>query len=188
MLRLGLSPAFEDKTPWKICNVTVYFRVTKVSKSDKGCRERHGYCQTIQNPQKIYVIFPAVLVSEPPHAQEQHQRTSMTGKSSVPHSEDFQKTFPRTEIIVRLIENAMPETGSDQSSDQQSVEKWIKKSLVDFLPFEELREQPVTKNEPGNKQETIPPYGERSNPEYLRIHVPMYEQRIHNQLSLFVQR
>ena len=134
----------------------------------------------IQNPQKIDVVLLPVLVCEPPHAQEQHQRSPVAGESSVPDGEDLKETFPGAEIIVRLVEYAMPETGSHKSTYQQCVQKRIKKGLVDLFPLEEPREHPVAKNETGNKQETIPPYGERSDPEYLRIHIPMYEQKIHN--------
>ena len=180
MLRLGLPSALEDESPREVGHISVNLGVAQVSEPDERCGERHGNRQMVKNPQEIDVVLLPVPAREPPHAQEQHQRPPVAGESSVPDGEDLKETFPGAEIIVRLIEYAVPETRPDKSANQQGVEKRIKKGLVDLFPLEEPREYPVTKNETGDKQETIPPYGERSNPEYLRIHIPMYEQKIHN--------
>ena len=128
----------------------------------------------VEDPEEVDVILLAILVCEPPHAENQHDCAAVAGKSALPDLEDLHKAFPGSEVIVETIEQAVSQTGSHERTDQERIKKRVKDVLVDFLPFEELREHPISQNETGDEQEAIPPYGEATYPDYLRIHVPMH--------------
>ena len=87
--------------------------------------------------------------------------------------------MPGPERVLRLVKQAVTETGTDQRTDQQGEEERIQDFLVKFLVVEELDEHPVSQDESGHEQEAVPPYGEAPYPEYFRIHVPVYEKQVH---------
>ena len=91
----------------------------------------------IQYPEKIEIMLAAILPGKPPHREDEGDRATMAGKSTFPRHEDFFKTLPACKVIIRLIEQTMAESGTDDGSDQKSEEKRIKKGRRNSLSLEE---------------------------------------------------
>ena len=90
----------------------------------------------VQDPEEIDVILPAVLAGEPEHAQQEHERTAVACEAAFPHLEYFQESLPGTEEIARLVEQAVPQAGSHQGSEEKRVEEWVEYLLVEvFLHY-----------------------------------------------------
>ena len=176
MLRLGLVTKLEDESPWQVCHVAVDFRIAEVSETDECCRKADRDCEVIKNPHEIEVIFSSVMLCKPPHCNKQSYGSAMAGKAAFPWHEYLLEAFPAAEIIVRLIEEAMAETGTHDSTYQKSIEQRIKKSLRHSFLSEEAPEDEPSEYESRYEKKRVPPYGNRTDAEYLRIHAPMYCQ------------
>ena len=120
---------------------------------------------------------------KPPHCNKQRDSAAMTGESAFPWHEYLPEPLPAAEIIVRLIEEAMAQTGSDDSTDQKRIEKRIKKSLRNPFPLEEPLEYEPSEDETRDEKQRIPPERNRSDAEYLRIYMPVYHQCLKHSLS-----
>ena len=87
-------------------------------------------------------MFSAVVSRKPYHCNDKGYSASMTGKASLPWHENLPESFPTSEIVIRLIEQAMSKTGTDNCTYEQRVEKRIKKGHWHVLsgkePFEDI--------------------------------------------------
>ena len=77
-----------------------------------------GDAQAVDDPQEVDVVALAVLMGEPPDGQQQGYSPSVTGKSAFPGHENLEETLPGAEIVVRLIEDAVTQTGSHDGGNQ----------------------------------------------------------------------
>ena len=82
-------------------------------------------------------MLAAILLGKPPHREYKGYSTAMAGKSTFPRHEDFCKPLPACQIIIRLIEQTMAESGTYDGSYQKGEEKRIKKGCRNPLPLEE---------------------------------------------------
>ena len=183
MLWLRLTTKLEDESPWKICDISVDFRIEEIAETDECSGEAYGNRKMVKNPYEIEIISTSVMSCKPPHCNEQRDSAAMTGESAFPWHEYLPEPLPAAEIIVRLIEEAMAQTGTDDSTDQKSIKKRIKKSLGNSFPLEEPLEDEPSKDETRDEKQRIPPERNRSDAEYLRIYMPVYHQCLKHNLS-----
>ena len=87
MFRLGLSPALENESPRQAGHVAIDLRVAQIPEPDERTRECDGDCQVINEPHEVYVIFRAVFVGEPDHAEDKHHSTAMACQAAFPDLE-----------------------------------------------------------------------------------------------------
>ena len=139
----------------------------------------------VENPYEIEIVFTSVMPCEPHHCQEQGDSTAMTGKSTFPRHEYFPESLPASEIVIRLIEDTVAKTGTNDGSDQKCVEKRIQKCLRYILSSEKPPEDVPSQNETGNEQQSVPTQRKSSDMENLRIHAPMYCQCLKHSLFIF---
>ena len=130
----------------------------------------------IQNPYEIKVVFPAVMPCKPPHCDKEGYGTSMTGETSLPRHENFSEALPAAQIIIRLIEEAVAQTGTYDCTYEKGIEKRIQQCFRNAFPSEESSENEPTENESRHEKQRIPPQRYRPDAEYLRIHMPVYHQ------------
>ena len=178
MFRLRLSPEIEDETPWQRSHVAVNLGVHEVAQSDECRREGHGYAEMIQNPDKIEIVLLSVMMGIPHHCEEKHNGAPVARESSLPRHEDFQKTLPASEIIVRLVEYAMAEPCSYNCSDEQCIEKRVQEFLLHALSSEKPSEYEPAENEARYEENRIPAQADESEIDHHRIYIPMYEKEV----------
>ena len=157
MLRLCLSPEFENEAPRQRSNISVYLRIEKVSETDECCGKADCDCKMVENPHKIKVILTTVMSCKPPHCNKESYCATMTCQTTFPWHEYFPETLPAAKVIVRLIEEAVPQTGTDYCTDEQSIEKWIKKLLRHSLATEKSPEDEPSENESRDEKYRVPP-------------------------------
>ena len=71
----------------------------------------------------------------------------MARETSLPRHKDLTESLPAAEIIVRLVEEAVSETGTDDSSYEKCVEERIKKTFRHSPSPEEASEDEPSENE-----------------------------------------
>ena len=94
----------------------------------------------VKNPYEIEVVFPSVMLSEPPHRYEEGYGASVACESAFPRHEYFPECLPAAEIIVRLVEKAMSETGADDCTYQEGIKEGVKQGFRHSFPSEETSE------------------------------------------------
>ena len=75
------------------------------------------------------------------------------GRICFDHPERPRFTFPGTQIIVRLIKEAVPQAGSHYCCYEQRIEERVQNVLGYFLPAAVALEDEPAKDESGDKQE-----------------------------------
>ena len=95
----------------------------------------------------------SVFGGEPPHSKKQGDGAAMRGQAAFPGHEYLPEASPGAEIIIRLIEYAVPETGAYDGADQKGVEKRVQKLLRNAFAAEEPAENIPADNEAGNEQQ-----------------------------------
>lgn len=123
MFRFGFASQIEDEAPRQSGHVAVNLGVHEVSKTDEGSGKCYRNAEVIHEPHEVEVVFPAVMVCVPEHCKEQHDGAAMACKSSFPRHEYFQESLPAAEIVFRLIEDAMSESGAHDGAYQQCIEQ-----------------------------------------------------------------
>ena len=98
----------------------------------------------------------------------------MACETAFPWHENLHKSVPAAQIIVRLIEKTMSETGADDSTDQEGIKERIQKSNGNSFPLEEPLENIPSKDESRNEKHRVPPQFKRSQSHNIRIYVPIY--------------
>ena len=101
----------------------------------------------IKNPYEIEVMLLAVMSCKPPHRDEEGYGTSVTCETALPRHEDLLESLPAGKIIVRLVEEAMSETGTNDRSYQKSIKKRIQKTFRHTFPSEEASEDVPSEDE-----------------------------------------
>ena len=130
----------------------------------------------VKQPHEIEILFLSIMFGEPEHAEKQHDGASVARESTFPWHEYLQEPFPAPEVIVRLVEKAMPETGSDYRSYEKGIKERIQKTLTDSLPAEEPPEDEPSQDEPRDEKKGIPSDPESSYLKNHRIDMPMYRE------------
>ena len=182
-MRKRLTVPKEDKTPRKVGHIPVNLGIEKVPEAYEHSRKAHRDTEMVENPEKIEIVFLPVMMGEPPHRQYQGDCPSVTCKPAFPRHEYLPEAFPAAEIIVRLIEDAVPEPCSDDSTYKKGIQQRVEELQRNAFPLEEPFEYEPSENEPGYEQYGIPPDGDGSYMEYFRIDIPVYKQKIKHCLS-----
>ena len=176
MFRESLAAKVEDEAPRKICDIAVDLGIAEVSKPDEhGCKT-YRKTEMVKNPYEIKIVLPAIMPCKPDHCNKQSNCSSMAGQSSLPRHEDLPEALPASEIVIRLIEDAVTQTRSDDGTYQECIEKRIQERLRNILPSEEPSEDIPSEYEAGNEQKSVPAERKSTDVEDLRIHAPMYCQ------------
>ena len=118
MLGQGLAAELKHEAPGKGGHVAVNLGIEKIAQPYKTAGEGDGDAQAVDDPQEVDVVALAVLMGEPPDGQQQGYSPSVTGKSAFPGHENLEETLPGAEIVVRLIEDAVTQTGSHDGGNQ----------------------------------------------------------------------
>ena len=148
MLRFGLSSEFENESPWKICDITVNLRIAEIAEADECSGETYCNRKMVKNPHEIEVMFPSIMSCKPPHCNKECNGSAMTRETAFPRHEYFREALPAAEIIIRLVEEAVAQTGTDYSTDEKGIEKRIKKRHRNAFPLEEPFEDEPSEDEP----------------------------------------
>ena len=108
----------------------------------------------------------------------------MTGETSFPGLEYLPEALPTAEIVVRLIEETVAQTRTDNGRDEQGVEERVYEFLVQPFPAEEPAEDIPAEYESADKQEGVPPDVETEDMEEHGIYVPVDEKKVKHYLPV----
>ena len=147
MLRFCLAPELEYESPWKICDITIDLGIEEVTQADECRRKAYCDCKMVKNPDEIKVVLLSIMLRKPPHCDKECDSSSVTGQTSLPRHEYLPESLPAAQIIVWLIEQTVSQAGTYDSTDEESVEKRIKKGLRHSLTTEEASEDEPSENE-----------------------------------------
>lgn len=100
----------------------------------------------------------------------------MACESAFPRHEYLQKALPASEIVVRLVEDAMSESGAYYRGYQEGIEQWIQQVLRDAFSSEKPSEDVPSQDEAWYEQYGIPSEAEWADMENDRIHMPVDKQ------------
>ncbi len=173
MLWQGFSAKVEDEAPRKIGDITVYLRIAEISKPDEHGGKAYRDAEMIKNPYEIEIMFPAVMICKPYHCYKQSNSSSVAGQSPLPRHEYFHEALPASEVVFRLIEDAVTQTGTYDGTDKKRIEKRVQKRLRYILSVNEPFEYIPSENETGDEQESVPAQRKTADMEDLRIHAPV---------------
>ena len=123
MLGQGLAAELENEAPGKGGHIAVNLGIEKVAQPYETAGEGDGDAQAVDDPQEVDVVALAVLMGEPPDRKKQGYCASVAGKASFPGHENLEEALPGTEIVVRLIEDAMAQAGSHDGGNQHRAEQ-----------------------------------------------------------------
>ena len=79
------------------------------------------------------------------------------------------------EIVFRLIEDAMSESGTHDGAYQQCIEQWVQQIFGDAFSSEEPSEYKPAQYESRHEEERIPSEPERPYMKKNRVHMPVDE-------------
>ena len=129
------------------------------------------------------------MAGEPPHRKQQGDGAAVAGQASLPGHENLQEPCPGAKIVIRLVKNAVSQTGAHDRRDEQGVQQRVHQLGVHFLPGEEPFEQVPADDEARHEEQAVPADLERTDVEKYGIDVPMHEQeRIYHKVLCFMQR
>ena len=139
MMRLAVPMRITHKhePPRQVGDGTVNLGVEEVAETYECAGEAHRDAEPVKNPEQVEIVFATVVMREPPHGQYKGDGASMACESSFPYHEYLPETFPGAEIIVRLVEQAVPEPCPHDCGDKQGVEQRIQQGDRDAFPPEE---------------------------------------------------
>ena len=133
----------------------------------------------VQHPDIVEIVLLAILVGVPPDAQEEGDGAAMAGEAAFPGHEDFPEALPTAQIIVWLIEEAVPQTGAYDGADKKHIQHGIQEALADFFPTDETAHDVPAQDEPADKQDRIPPELNAAKVEDDGVYVPIDYQIFH---------
>ena len=119
-------------------------------------------------------------MGEPPDRKKQGYCASVAGKASFPGHENLEEALPGTEIVVRLIEDAMAQAGSHDGGNQHRAEQRVEKRGRGSFPLEEPLEKIPAQHETEGEKKSIPADFEGTYVEEYGIDLPVHEKEIHN--------
>ena len=188
MVRQSLPVPEEDESPRKAGDIPVYLRIEQVAQTYEHTGEAHRDAQVVQQPEEVEPVLLSVMTCKPPHCQQKCYRATMAGKPSFPRHEYLPEALPAAEIIVRLIEDAVPKPCTHDSADKQCIQKRVEEFHRHPFSLEEPFENEPSENKARYKQYGIPSDGQRTDMEYLRIHIPVYVQDIQHFITFYVEQ
>ena len=118
---LPLIGTREAETPRHLGGTSENFGIEQIAKPDKSRGKADSDGKMVHNPHEIKAVFGTEFACKPNHSDEKGYGASVTGKSTLPRHKNLQKALPGAEIIFRLIENAVSESGSHYSAYEQSI-------------------------------------------------------------------
>ena len=179
MLGFRLAAELEDEAPGQAGHVAVDLGVEQVAEADEGAGEGHRDGQVVQQPHEIEIVLLPVVVREPPHPEDQGDGAAMAGEAALPRHEDLPEALPAAQVVVRLVEQAVPEAGAHDGADQQGIEQRVQQFRVDLLALEEPFEDEPAQDEAAHEQERVPAEFETSDMQDGRVDVPMDDKFTH---------
>ena len=97
----------------------------------------------------------------------------MAGQAALPGHEDLPEALPGAEVVVRLVEDAVPEACAHDRADEEGVEEGVHQVPVHLLTGEEPFEEIPADDETGYEQEAVPADLDRSDMEKDGVEVPV---------------
>ena len=115
---VGTQVGDETEGPRHVGLVTVNLVIEEVADADQGCHRRYRNTQSVQNKEGRQLI----LLGIDQHRQEDTQRATVTGQTTLPRHEYFHRM---REIIVGVVEKTMSQSGADERTEETIQEKRI---------------------------------------------------------------
>ena len=103
----------------------------------------------------------------------------MARQAALPGHEYLPEALPRAEVIVWLIEAAVPEACAHYGGYQKRIEKRIQEFFLDAFAAEEPAENVPSENESRDEQQAVPTHLQGAQVEHHRVYVPMYCKLYH---------
>lgn len=148
--------AGEIEAPRQIGHAAVNLRIEQIAETDQRSGEADRDDEPVENPPDVKAVLFPIPAGEPDHRQYQGYRAAVARQAAVPGLENLQESFPGGKIILRLVEDTVTETGSDNRCNQQGIQQRIQDFFADSFPPDEPAEDEITDDETGHKQQGIP--------------------------------
>ena len=133
VMRQAVSPgvSYEDEAPRKVRICAVYLRVHEVAQAYHHAGETDGNNEAVDDLDISEAVFPAVFVHVPPHGQQYAYSSSVRGQAAFP---GHQYLPGMGQVVFRVVEQAMPQPGADDSSYEECNQKRVQRLGRQALP------------------------------------------------------
>ena len=128
----------KTKSPRCIRGMSVYFMIHQITQSDHGRHKSRGNDQFVEGPKHTLMGDPSGIKI---NGNDDAQRTSVAGKTALPDLQDFDRIG---QIIVRRIEQTMPQTCPDSRTEYGIHQERINPFRLQLLLFPHLLDNQIT--------------------------------------------